>query len=291
MLLSGYLFYHSTVKHTFPQNIKSRIYSLLIPILIWNSVSFSISIIRTVPFSLSNMLGIYIRQLTGDLWFLWAVFYCSFVVIIVKQFFRDSLLIYFIGLALSFVIPDYLGSSMYKYMYPFFITGYFFNKNMNSYIKTISNKYIWQFVSLIVIGAAFSILLRFFNKTSYIYTTGFCIFGGSNPLTQLEIDLYRFLIGLVGSVFVITFVNIVFPKIPDLLSNGISFLGKNSLGIYILAGYISGSVLPLVQCNLGSIHYILNAVETFIITGFTLFISCCIKRIKLLDFLLLGGRK
>ena len=85
-------------------------------------------------------------------------------------------------------IPDWLNTELWKFMYPYFIVGYFANK------KNLSAQLDLKYV-LIPLAIGFAFLLAFFNKDSFIYTSGINI----NSLDQLWVDMYRYIIGFVGS--------------------------------------------------------------------------------------------
>ena len=226
MLISGFLFGYSVVRQSWTGIISSRMKTLIIPILLWSLVPFTYSIIE--PINNSQEIGLlfmikkYISVTLGNLWFLWAIFCCSLIVVIVRQFFHDSRWVYFFVFVLTFVVPDYLNLSLYKSMYVYFVLGYFYNKDGLQYrIKNIySNN-----GALIASGILFAVLLLFYNRDSYIYTTGYYILY-STPLKQLGIDLFRFMIGLVGSIFILLiFYNAshIFPININIL---LMFIGK-----------------------------------------------------------------
>lgn len=75
------------------------------------------------------------------------------------------------------------------------------------------------------------ILLTQFKKEVFIYQSGFTLLGKGNPEKQLFIDIFRVLIGLCGSVWMLLFANCISKTI---LVKFLSTLGKNSLGIYIV---------------------------------------------------------
>lgn len=287
MLISGYLFYNSTIKYSWVHNIKSRITTLLIPIAAWSIISFTIRVIGENNFSVVYLIKTYIGLMINNLWFLWAILYCSVVVIIVKKFFRDSVYLYLFGFILSLMIPDILGSASYKFMYPFFIIGYFVNKNHDKLVE-ITKKVNSQMMWLIISGIPFFILLLFYNWNSYIYTTGYYIFKG-NPLQQLVIDIYRMIIGLLGSMFVITLIKLIKQKLPNNCNKYMALIGKNSLGIYVMSGYLF-EILKRITYNLSNINYGIMIAETIIIVTLSLLCTMIIKKVKVLNVLLLGGR-
>jgi len=284
MLISGFLFYYTVNNHTWTENIKSRFTTLLLPIVLWTLIPFGSSVAKTDEYSAYALIKLYQYSLLGNLWFLWAVFYCSIVVIVVKRFFKDYIVLYLAGFLLTFFVTDIYGLSLYKFMYPFFITGYLFNRESQK--RTIK---MTKSVYLIGSGAAFFFLLLFYRVNSYIYTTGYYILNKA-PLQQFGIDLYRMTIGFCGSIFVILLVNASYQKLPTALNKCLVDLGKNSLGIYILSGYLF-YIMPIITHHLTGIQYAFTIVEAGSILFLAYFGTVALKKVKLLNVLLLGGRK
>lgn len=88
MLVSGYLFYYSVEKHSVSYNIKTRITTLLIPIVSWGILLFVIELIMGGYYSEINLFKELFSTIIDNLWFLWAIFYLSFIVILIKNFLR-----------------------------------------------------------------------------------------------------------------------------------------------------------------------------------------------------------
>ena len=137
MLLSGYLFYMTICRRSFPANVLSRFKTLFIPIIMWNIVPFIMYTYHDRPHTLRYLFKAYLSTMIENSWFLWAIFYCSFAVLITNRFFKDNIFIYVAGLIFTFIIPDSHNLSLYKFMYPYFLIGYFYHK----YSAKINKKY------------------------------------------------------------------------------------------------------------------------------------------------------
>lgn len=138
----------------------------------------------------------------------------------------------------------------------------------------------------------FSFLLIHYTYQSYIYTSGYDIFNPkTSPLMQLYIDIFRFIIGLVGSLWIILMLNFFHQSKRHFSKTMRSFfllLGQNTLGIYIISGcLIYNFPLELIS----SPSYLLNLAATFIILGLCLLIITLIKKNKITSMLLLGQRR
>lgn len=289
MLLSGYLFYFTCKKHSFSQNILSRFTTLFIPIITWNIIPFIMYTWHDRPHTFGYLFKTYISTMMANSWFLWAIFYCSFAVLIVNRFFKDSPVIYLIGFILTFVIPDSRNLFLYKFMYPYFVIGYFYHKNS----EALNEKYHMPLSNTKLLGGSaiiFAALLCFFNTDSYIYTTKYTLLG-KEILPQLGIDIYRFTIGLFGSVFIIMLLLKIHPKLDEKIMKVFSVIGIHSLGIYMISGLIFQYLLSNLTAWIVHINYLIILVEAVIILGISLLISLCIKKFTITNILFFGGRK
>ena len=291
MIISGYLFFYTINKYSFGENIIKRITNLILPIISWSLMYNIINclILSEDIFSVKFWETCFSYAI-GSFWFIWAIFYCSSVVLIVNSFFSDNILIYLLGLLMTFVIPDHYNVYLYKFMYPFFVIGYLANKfnlfRSEKGVGIINSKKSLLFPFSLI----FIFLLLIYNKSIYIYISGYCIFNHANPITMLGIDCFRFVIGLVGCVWFITLMSIIYPKIPILIKKFLILVGKNSLGIYIISDYIFCYMLLRICAKISHINYMLVILETIVILLLSLFFTVFIKKNKITNYLFLGGR-
>lgn len=288
IMISGYLSYNSINKNNFFTILKTKISTLIIPIFIW---TIPILIFKLNEFySIREFIKLSIYTFSTNLWFLWSLFYLTILVKLINKFCEDNIIIYIIIFLLTFFIPDEiifkkftLQFYLYSYMYLFFITGYLFKKhNLQEKInKSIINK------TLIINTYLFIILLIPFNKDTYIYTTGMNII---NNYSQLLNDLYRYLIGFVGSIEILLIINKITPYIKENIKDKLLYLGKNTLGIYIISSIIHPYILPIITKNLTNINYILILIETIIILVISITAIKLIKKNKFISKLLLGEK-
>lgn len=297
MLVSGYLFYGSVVHHSWRQNLKTRFSKLMLPIILWNTIYLVIANVITllegkeIPWS-AELLSYF-----SALWFLWAIFWCSLIVLFVVRWFRDNILVYIILWSLMLFLPGLYGINLYVYMYPFFVVGYLWNRfyiwdkikyRLNSYAKMII------FVSFSVL---FMILFQWYTADDYIYISAGGILKGvktSDPYMdyhELFIDLYRYLIGFVGSA--VAFMVIRYLSLKNENARWcrlLAKLGQKSLGIYAISVTLfNGFILSNLNFNTG-INYGIVGLEAVIILITTYFLTTFIERYSLFRKTLLGGR-
>ena len=132
MLVSGYLFSCSLDCSRWDKLLLRKARQLLIPLLCWSALLLGIDCCRVLTGMSSDPLTLpwAARKLASGFiygpWFLWAIWWCSLAVILVRKFFRDSVPGYLLCTALTFVIPDILNLALYKYMWPYFLLGHLF---------------------------------------------------------------------------------------------------------------------------------------------------------------------
>lgn len=139
-----------------------------------------------------------------------------------------------VGAAVIFILP---GRTSNLYMYPYFILGCY-----SHHVALEECKHIKCCKILCVV--IFLLMLIFYNKDCYIYTTG--LWNGESYISgyrQLIIDVYRYLIGLFGSVTMLIFLKKIYQcctanKGLNNVKDYIVSFGKISLQIYVLQRYI-----------------------------------------------------
>lgn len=231
MLISGYLFYFSTSKRTMKEIVKSRICALIPPIIIWGSaqylLDFFIGVIRNrdehfrVTIWLENI---------KNVWFLWSVLICSLVVASVGKVTSGwlQIMVFVLVMPLFLVLPN---RDLDLYMYPYFVLGFLVNQYKGK-LEELWKK--GKRILLPIIAFVYAVMLLFYQEKYFIYTTG--IVSGKVPVVEwMMIDLYRWSIGLLGSVLIIYAVyQIENRNLFCHLGRGIAYLGKRSLEIYVV---------------------------------------------------------
>ena len=139
--------------------------------------------------------------------------------------------------------PDLSRLQLYKFMYGYFIVGYMWAKGRHRVNSANPGRLVAAFMVMCVIYAG---LFRLYGRDCYIYTTGFSLLGKDMPI-QLAIDIYRFVIGIVGSsvvilsaailAYIFKHVNIVGAACGKLVEI-VGYVGKNTLGIYLASTLI-----------------------------------------------------
>ncbi|WP_378950765.1 acyltransferase family protein [Pelosinus sp. sgz500959] len=292
MLVSGYLFYYTMKKYSAKEVMKSRLTKVILPLFIWTTLIevglLTVKlIIGSVP-SLSSLLIILVKQYLYSLWFLWAIFWCSVVVVVVERTLKGSIMAYVGICIISLLIPDNFNAHLYKYMFPYFIISYLWNsENLWDRIQMIAQRK--RTVAVYIIILIFVGLLLLYKRDSYVYTTGITIWG-KNIERQLLIDMYRWIIGLAGSasIFIVVMKLLSWLKFEKMWEY-IAKIGQKSLGIYIFSGYLFAYVVPRITKSL-ELNYLFTLAETVVILAVSFFVTVLIEKFSITRKLFLGGR-
>jgi len=277
MLISGYLFYYSIKKYSFKSNLINRLKTTIVPIVSYTLICYILN--KSLDFDVE----IFLNNMFSNLWYLWAVFWCSVIVLIVERVRKIKNIIYVLIYFIMFFVPNIYNFHLYCFMYVFFILGFLFNKyNLKQYFK-----YRLRSVSIISI-IIFIILFVFYDINSYIYVSGYNIMN-ENGFTQIFINIYRSIIGLFGSVFLISTTKMILLK-TNLKFKILSYIGKNSLAIYIISSLIFVYLFPRFNVYIDNLNYIIIFMETIFVIILSLLLNFIIKKSKLLNFLILGSR-
>lgn len=282
-VVSGYLFFKSVQKRTTINTIKSRVLGLLVPIFCW-SIMY-----RCIVAVLSKQsIGLAWFVETGkycltNLWFLWAIFFCSCIVLLIRKVFRDHIAAYLMAFLLLQLVPNRYNLQYYAFLYPYFVGAYLFHKHD---VYVVFKKPLVKCITACVCLAAWLGLLHFFREEHYIYKTGTCILQ-NNAMAQIAINAYRYAVGAAGSVLVISLVSMI--STPSAwFQRCCRFIGSRTLGIYILSTYLN-VVLIRLTVNM-QLHYGWTIIETIVIMLIALGITYGLEKNKISRVILLGGR-
>lgn len=295
MIVSGYLFAYS-VKNNDRENswmywLVKKGRQLLLPLFSWSFISLLISILKKLlsgegqEISAKWIIRRIAHAFISGPWFLWALWWSSLVVIIICYFFHDLLVAYLLVAIISFITPDGANMHLYKFMFPFYVIGYMAGKReIITVWKNLNKK---KFV--VTVYVLFFILIMFYKRDIYIYISGFTLIG-KNAITQICIDIFRFFVGLVGSIAGFVLFYFASNKLRGKVRCGINYLGRNTLGIYIISGYLVTEVLYVITIGVTGLNYFLTIIETAAIVLTSLMFVQIIKSFRCTNILFLGGR-
>lgn len=285
-IIGGYLLSYSFKKRSAMCVLSSRLKSLGIPIIIWSLVNYIIEVSTSgMAESLIGGLKQYFWTLMCTLWFLWAILFCCIGVVFIHCFCKDYMAAFVVIFALALITPDRYNLNYFKFLYPFFAVGYLWQKKgigekMN---KTLSGRIKFCVGGMLV---TWLLLLTQFKKEIFIYQSGFTLLGKENPGNQLLIDVFRVLIGLCGSAWVLLSTSCIYKTVFAKL---FMKFGKYSLGVYIVNCYVNLYILKFLCMDLEP-NVVRTIALTCIIALVCLVAVIMIGKDRTLNKLLFGGR-
>ena len=277
MIISGYLFYSD--KYSPSIIIKKKLRRYILPFISYSIIALFISNYKELIdghfFLLKNVIHKII--LGYHLWFLKSLILNILIIQFIKYLIGENIFIYsFIAIVFLF-IPDTTILSIYKYLYPFFIIGYYFKK----YNYRFPLHFFYTFSFIII----YLYLMRFWNNSYYIYTTGYYILRPSISY-YLSIDIIRFMIGISGSIIISTLIYYCDKYFNSITNYTLAYIGKRTLGIYCIQGLIFEKYRDLTQ------HFEYNYLNViicfFIVFSISLSLTLLLERSKFLSKYFLG---
>ena len=199
---------------------------------------------------------------------------CSCVFCLLYSISKGKWWIHLLTILTFFVIPDRFNLVYFKFLYPYYVVGFYWNKQISVNEGILYN--MWTTVrrkrrAMITGGlfwvASFAGLLCFFNRDAFIYSTGVMIDFGNAPMRQIGIDVYRWAIGYVGALIPIGTVTLI-RKLTD--CKWLAYFGARSLGIYITNTYINLYVLKFITWEF-QFNWVMLLIETILVT-----VICCV---------------
>ena len=209
MLISGYLFYTSNQKD-FRTLALSKLMAIGIPIVTFTiicnwSTFWGILVEKGVLHFFASFIDNLIRG--WAMWFLSSLLMNMLIVSVITRITHSVmlrnvvLLLIFVG---SMFVPDYLLPGVFKFMFPFFCIGYLVKEGNLDVYRSSQNH-----AAMIVLSILSVLSVCWFDRSTYIYTSGFYLFRGINdPMIQLYVNLKRMIIGLIVSYTILQCVHV-----------------------------------------------------------------------------------
>ena len=245
MMISGYFFSKSQTKYSPLNIIKKKVKQLLFPVLFWGTVYFIIVNDWTSP--IQHQALFYYATIIRTLWFLPAVFFSILIVLSVDQIVRNDtqrLLVYLLFCTLFVFTPDIANSTGAKFMFPCFVSGVCLER----YPQVISFYNRYKYFTILLLITAYTLLFRYWDFSKTFYTTTICAFqDGVWNWHILDVDLFRVIIGVIGSLLVLGILHLIYENSPGcMIYKPLISLGKVTLPFYCFHIYIHAVILYLV---------------------------------------------
>lgn len=224
MLVSGYLFFYS-ISHSIKEIVVSKFVKICIPTLVFMAASWCVRGLIKEEVALTA------ASLVNEFWFISVLIEIMIFVTISEKLIGNNKFLKLICLmAGAFIMFLQVNRDYVLFLYPYFLIGLYFNK----YKDVINPKYYYNKMLIVVVTMIYVTMLMFFNKDYYIYATG--IFNRFDIVRSLQIDLYRYAVGLLGCVCVVLVIVNINKRVDknSFLSKKLEKCGVNSLYIYLL---------------------------------------------------------
>lgn len=287
MGVSGYLFLGSVQRHKPIKILQSRLRSLLLPIL----SSQTLYLLVLLLLGMTVLSAGWIYSYFSALWFLWSVLISSFLTLLGRVAFKDSLFYHIVVLILLLFIPAEKLSALHVFMYPYFVIGYFWNQWNGS--EVYNKQPLGRKWGIFMVSFALYVLLSITYDTQgrSVYVNGISLTGRASLCSQLLIDVVRYIYGGLGIVMAMVVVKLFMETLQvsiGVIRQWMLLLGRNTLSIYIFNFFTTQMFLLLpVNSNYG---YVLSVVETIIMVLAALAVTWVVRRNKITRLLFLGER-
>ena len=247
MLISGYLFYYSFSKRDLHELLKHRIQGLLQPIIMVSFIIYYLTTgLRNIyprPQISALISGPWLDNLSS-LWFLWSLLTLVIIVSInlkITVSVRVRIIVFLFSVILLLTMPC---TTHTIYMFPYFTAGFVFSMMRYKHKEKVDQYSAYlKYIFLLL----FPLMLCFFRKKHYIYTTG--LYSPEKTVFEcMRINLFRWGIGFAGSIFIFvildfiykyTLYNAVGRRVWGCFEN----IGKYSLQIYCISVLVVSSYL------------------------------------------------
>lgn len=284
MMLSG-IFASSVLKRPFLEFVWDKLKQLVIPAFLWTSVAVVVLFVRG-----KNWFDLYgIWYFIWDYWFVKCLFLCYLLFWCSVKLFKDERLACVASIILVLIFPQ--GERVFlNSMLPFFWMGYF----LRGWFLTGRCQWYYPIVLAVLYGV---LLLGWsFDYTMYINNQNFVsLLDGTFISYNAFVMFYRFVMGVVGSLFIATLVMVLYPKISDLrVTRWMERCGQETYGIYMIhvmaLVFMSWFYVLPEETNIYLFNFLyvhgFNIVTLFI----SIFVIEVLSRLRLTRVLLLGKK-
>lgn len=233
MLVSGYFYSHSLARHGAWRVLRQRALGLLVPSTLW-SVLF-IGLCYAVYYGLYDgvktpQMHAYLYRPVPALWFLWALFFSSVVVAVVRLWAKDSPWVHGAIIVATLCLPNVLFSPEVFSVHPFFVLAYYIGQHRERVACWIEGRL--RGIALVAIGL-YALLYVGMDEATTVYVSKFSLWGKWGVGEMLYRDAYRWLLGALGSVVALIAVRVVSPLLQRTGAQRVlAYWGTVSLGIY-----------------------------------------------------------
>ena len=223
MAVSGYLLQQS-LRHRSEIEVALRhLRQLGLPILSFGLLAFGIKWVVSPIGNIGECVKMLFHTCVGNLWFLWALLYNQFLLLVIRRM-NDRIWLYCIVGLVLYIVPDCnCLPARYTFLYPFLIAGYMVGKHMPFHgISMTGHKANAPIVTLLLY-----VLGLYITRTILVDVWEWGLIG------RLLHTMMNQLIALLALTWILPLLYMVYKAFPAKRSVAfVMYVGQNSLGIY-----------------------------------------------------------
>ncbi len=246
--ISGYLAFGSIQRSAAGPFIAARIQTYLVPIFAWAIVYKVGEFLLFRPTSLRALPVATLHEAIDSLWFVWSVFAALVLTMLVarnaRRFFLPA---YILSCVVVWLVPDHGNLFLFKYVYPFFQLGYLLAAR--AWKPGPLPNWFLGVASVVTVAAYLK-----WNTSTYIYNSKMAL-----TAENARNILLRYIAGVAASALMFAIIRGWHERAGAATRSALGALGRGSLYIYILQGYVFIGVTQWVShrpaFDLGSMRY------------------------------------
>lgn len=301
MMVSGYLFGKGIHKKSVIDIAKSRVKTVLIPIIVWQilytTYGLITSLIKGTNLGIKAIVKIYVRDMVfsyRNMWFLWAILGCTVLVALIHFVFKDNIFVSVVSVVLTWLIP-FKYAQLWLAFYPCFLIAYYFALNEERLKSLVKLKDKW-YVICALFAVQISLILLLWNPKYYPYVDGdnclniTYLLADGRYIHNMYVSILRVTVGVVGALAWTTLFGKLLSHIHiEKVDSVVYKISKYSMGFYILSVYFLNSILRGKTTDFEP-NFLLWILFTIVITVICYVFFSIIDKNKISRMLLLGGR-
>lgn len=287
MTLSGF-FAENLLKYSLIHLLKQKFIRVLLPAICWSAPVILYYFLWSGKYaSVEEAL----RDFFADYWFLKSIFFCYLLFFISAKLFKNRTVACLISCLILLLLPD--TKIHVSFMLPFFWLGYFLKTSVFS-----KEKMKWGYS--LAIFSAFVALLFAWELKYTIYLTPMNLISW-NKLTlhypAMWIAIYRFLLGLSGTLIMLSVAKRVYEKWRNTKMMSIcESVGKETLAIYLFhipfLRLVSHFLYPLPRMvNEIFFDFVIAPILTILTLSISMLVAYLLRRNHITSLFLLGETK
>jgi len=290
MLVSGYLFGGQVERRDGRGMVRRLLSSYLLPVFCWSIFGFGWHVLfgGYKWLSVARFLFDYYYFAFTFVWYFTAMLFGGLITLAARRFGRFGIVLALLVLPLLFVIPDTVIIPQAKYMYVYFIAGYY-ARNRFDFAK---KPWLPRAAVTVVLLVVYVLLLRHWKTETYIYIGGFTAKNG-DWCAVIANNLLRWAAGFAGGGFIISLVRWVLSaaKIREAdITESVARLGRQSLYVYVISSVLLTPVLAQLTQSF-EFRHINAAWECALVLAMSLAWAYIAQRVGVVNTLFFGRKR